>query len=110
MNAPTLMHKLMEMERALSAQDADTLRNLIFEAQDGVLALERENEHLAIENAGLRRRLDDYRRSPLQRLALQNRAAGGCHDEETPAPSVLPDDSPIEPKTPIWHMTHFFFS
>ena len=72
MDAPTLMNNLMEIERALTRRDECAVRNLIVQAQDAVLALEQENEALAIQNAGLRHRLDDYRRSPLKLLALKS--------------------------------------
>jgi hypothetical protein len=61
MDPPDLLHKLMEMERALGRQDVLALRNLLIEAEDGVLALEREKEFLARENASLRQRLESAR-------------------------------------------------
>jgi hypothetical protein len=121
MDAPTLMNKLMEMDRALSRRDECAVRNLILQAQDGVLTLEQENEALAIENAGLRQRLDDYRRSPRKLLALKSTSVGsralpaGAPPPPTraahpPAPLTLADDAPADPKTPVWHTTHFFFT
>jgi hypothetical protein len=111
MDAPTLMNQLMEIERALSSHDECAVRNLILQAQDGVLNLEQENEVLAIENAGLRQRLDDYRRSPLKLLALKTTSVGSrALPAEAPAPLTLADDSPSDPKTPVWHTTHFFFT
>ena len=65
MDAPTLMQKLMEMTRALDSRDTCAVRNLIIETQEGVLALERENECLALENVGLHQRLDAARLTTL---------------------------------------------
>lgn len=110
MNPPTLMNKLMEMERALSQHDACAVRNLILQAQTDVRALEQENEQLALANAALRRRVVELRRSSSKPLALRDRAHGGCHDEEAPPPTTIADDSRADPKTPVWRMTHFFFS
>jgi regulator of replication initiation timing len=111
MDAPTLMNKLMEIERALSRHDECAVRNLILQAQDGVLTLEQENETLAIENAGLRQRLDDYRRSPRKLLALKSTSVGSrALPAEAAAPLTLADDSPADPQTPVWHTTHFFFT
>jgi len=90
MDAPTLMNKLMEMDRALSRRDECAVRNLILQAQDGVLTLEQENEALAIENAGLRQRLDDYRRSPRKLIALKSTSVGS---------RALPADAPADPQT-----------
>ncbi|MFP5229364.1 MAG: hypothetical protein ACLGXA_17265 [Acidobacteriota bacterium] len=110
MDTPTLMNQLMEMERALCRHDECAVRNLILQAQDGVLSLERENEQLALDNAGLRLRLDEARRSEHKSPALRDRTHGGCHEEEAPAPATLADDSLSDPKTPVWRMTHFFFN
>ena len=121
MDAPTLMHKLMEIDRALTRRDECAVRNLILQAQDGVLNLEQKNEALAIENAGLRQRLDDYRRSPLKLLALKSTSVGSRAlpadapaplplADDAPAPLTLADDAPADPKTPVWHTTHFFFT
>jgi hypothetical protein len=100
----------MEIERALSTHDGHAVRNLILQAQDGVLALERENETLAIENAGLRRRIDEYQRSPLPLLSPTGRPAAQVRGSEAPAPSIFEEDPDIEPKLLVWHTNHFFFT
>jgi regulator of replication initiation timing len=111
MDAPTLMNKLMEMDRALTRRDECAVRNLILQAQDGVLTLEQENEALAIENAGLRQRLDDYRRSPRKLIALKSTSVGSrALPADAPAPLTHADDAPADPQTPVWHTTHFFFT
>lgn len=125
MDVPVLMHKLMEIERALSTRDECAVRNLIIAAQEGVLALERENEELALENAGLWRRLNAARDASLP-FAAHSRAFPGCPTPEPSAESFdrktpstdddadtdsgeceVPDDS-RPPRT--WRITHFFFS
>jgi len=127
MDAPSLMNKLMEIERALSTHDEYAIRNLVIAAQEGVLALERENEELALENAGLRQRLNAAREatipyaahsrafpgSPLantlaesfRRETLSADPAPGSSPGRTTAPD--PDDS-RPPRT--WRITHFFFT
>lgn len=110
MDAPILMHKLMEIERALSTHDDYAVRNLILQAQDGVLALERENETLAVENASLRRRLNEYQRSPLPLFTETGRASAPSIPAEAPPPSVFEDDPGVEPRLLIWHTNHFFFT
>ena len=110
MDAPTLINQLAEIERALSTHDAGAARALLLAAQQGVLALERENEHLALENASLRRRLNDYRR-PLKLLAHPNSAhCSQALPAEAPAAQTLAGDSPSSPKLLVWHTHHFFFT
>jgi hypothetical protein len=140
MDAPTLMHKLMEMDRALERRDSSSIRNLILEAQEGVRALERENEELAVENAGLRQRLDAAHHSTLPYSAHARPAQAASNalaDEaflrqilsgEALAPEALApksqfgealsadpttEDDPANgdpPRTHLWRTTHFFFS
>jgi hypothetical protein len=115
------MHKLMEIERALNRHDDCTVRNLVIAAQDGVLALERENEALAIENAGLRQRLDATRHATVPYAAHTWSSAGDARParRETlsaaPEPSSAPEYSsapdPDGSRPPhTWRITHFFFS
>jgi regulator of replication initiation timing len=107
MNSPTLMNKLMNIEHALHRHDECAVRSLVLEVQESVLALERENEELALENAALRRRLADDRRSSHQPRPHESMSDA---PEEAPKPLILADDSPAAPRTPVWHTTHFFFS
>ncbi|HVT97202.1 MAG TPA: hypothetical protein VHE33_06815 [Acidobacteriaceae bacterium] len=121
MDAPVLMQKLMEIERALSRHDECAVRNLIIAVQDDVLALEQENEALALENAGLRQRLSAARHATMP-FAAHSRAFPGssgpepprerlCADEE-PAPNseaAAPDPNDDRPPR-TWRITHFFFS
>jgi len=129
MDDPTLMHQLMEIERALGRHDECAVRNLILQAQDAVLALERENETLALENAGLRQRLDAARNATLPYAAH----APVYSSSETPSPAAPPLENlrrkifsavhGPEPDTTnggssdkdsrpshTWRTTHFFFS
>src|ERR1700722_6049320 len=107
MDAPPLMQKVMEMNRSLDQRDTCAVRNLIIETQEGVLALERENDCLALENAGLRQRLDAARLTPLP---------PGPHARsvslESPSHVVEPlsadNDNISAPRTHIWRTTHFF--
>jgi hypothetical protein len=98
MDAPTLMHKLMEMDRAL----------------------ERENEELSLENAGLRQHLDAARHSTLPYSAHARAEMPG---DPSPAAQafrrqLLSTDPVTEgepangdpPRTHLWRTTHFFFS
>jgi regulator of replication initiation timing len=107
MDAPTLMQKLMEMTRALDGRDTRAVRNLIIEAQDGVLALERENESLSLENAGLRQRLDAARVSTLTAIT-QSRIAEPIASSFTGEVSPLDNENPGATRTHIWRTTHFF--
>jgi hypothetical protein len=120
MDAHSLMRKLMEIERALPVRDDSAIRNLILEAQNGLLQLERENEELALQNAGLRQRLRGIRNSALPRVA-QSLNAAAAETFETPdffadAPSCQGrcadhDSAPEDPEQPrTWRITHFFFS
>ena len=118
MESPALMHKLMEIERALGHLDPCAIRNLILEAQNGVRRLESENDHLVLENSELRRRLDQPRRSPSRSLSLQA-CSRNCSGEgfcaqpssgEAPDPATFAEDSPCDPKILTWRTTHFFFS
>ena len=115
MDVPVLMNTLTAIERALSAHDECAVRTLILHAQDGVRALERENEALALENAGLRRRFDATHHATLPYAAH----SPACPGPALPAPTALPepflrealsadaaDDRP--PRT--WRITHFFFT
>jgi len=115
MDVPVLMNTLMEIERALSAHDECAVRNLILQAQDGVLALERENEALALENAGLRRRLDATHHATLPYAAHSPAYPGPA----LPAPAALPQPfrrealaaDPADDRPPrTWRITHFFFT
>jgi regulator of replication initiation timing len=132
MDVPVLLHKLMEIERALTQHDDCAVRNLLIATQEGVLALEQENETLAIENAGLRRRLDAARHATLpyaahtpgvpdwiaQASQPQRRetlsAEPAAHELHLEAaaptrPTGAPDpDDTRPPRT--WRITHFFFS
>lgn len=108
MESPSLMHKLMEIERALGHLEPCAIRNLILEAQNGVRRLESENEHLVLENSELRRRLEQPSRSPTQRFAPQACFSGHSLAHEAPAPVVSAEDSPCRLLT--WRTTHFFFS
>ncbi len=118
MESPALMHKLMEIERALGPLEPCAIRNLILEAQNGVRRIESENEHLVLENSELRRRVDQPRRSPFNRFALQSCSQqcsgdGSCaqpSSDEAPAPATFAEDSPCDPKLLTWRTTHFFFS
>ena len=124
MDVPVLMHKLMEIERSLSQHDECAVRNLLIATQEGVLALEQENETLALENAGLRRRLDAARHAtlpsaghsavpdwiaqasqPLRREAPSADLGIAPETQTTAAPD--PDDA-RPPRT--WRISHFFFS
>ncbi|MGC2299378.1 MAG: hypothetical protein WA476_11290 [Acidobacteriaceae bacterium] len=105
MDSPTLMLQLMEIERALGRRDASDIRNMILSAQDAVLHLERENEQLARQNAGLRRSLDAVHRSSL-RVAAQLHAAPVTDPGESSADSATGDDS----NQRTWRSTHLFFS
>jgi hypothetical protein len=120
MDAPTLMHKLIEMERALQRRDSSAIRSLILEAQEGVRALERENEELALENAGLRRRLDAARPS---NITYSAHACAEMHGDPSTAAHAfrrqllstdpVTDAEPANgdpPRTHLWRTTHFFFS
>jgi hypothetical protein len=103
MDAPTLMQKLIEIDRALGKSDECTVRNLILAAQDGVLQIERENEELALENVGLRHRLNAARQSEL--------AAARAHSGDSPSHSGdAPDPAGPRNATGIWRTTHFFIS
>lgn len=133
MDVPVLMHKLMEIERALSQHNECAVRNLLIATQEGVLALEQENETLAIENAGLRRRLETARHAALPHAAhisgvpdwiaqasqpqrsetlSAEPAARELHldaEDPTRATTSAPDpDDAHPPRT--WRITHFFFS
>jgi len=107
MDAPTLMQKLMEMNRALDGRDTCAVRNLIIEAQERVLAIERENECLALENAGLRQRLDAARLSTLTAVT-QARDAEPIGSSFTGEAFSTGNDSTSAPRTHIWRTTHFF--
>jgi hypothetical protein len=124
MDVPVLMHKLMEIERALSQHDECAARNLLIATQEGVLALERENETLALENAGLRQRLNATRHAtiPYSAHSWTNLAANaspeqasretvsadpGFDSARAHCDAPEPDDS-RPPRT--WRITHFFFS
>ena len=107
MDAPTLMQKLMEMNWALDGRDTCAVRNLIIETQEGVLALERENESLSLENAGLRQRLDSARVSTLTAIT-QTRNAEPISSSFTGEVSSLDNESNNAPRTHIWRTTHFF--
>ncbi len=132
MDVPVLMHKLMEIERALNQHDDCAVRNLLIATQEGVLALEQENETLAIENASLRRRLETARHATLpyaahapgvpdwiaQASQPQRRETlsadfetGESHFEsEHPTPTTgAPDPHDTRPPH-TWRITHFFFS
>lgn len=118
-----LMRKLMEIERALPTRDDCAIRNLILAAQDGVLQLERENEELALQNAGLRLRLRESHGASVPLVAQSLNAdadaektveapefffdararTGRCADDECAA-----SDDLAGVKT--WRTTHFFFS
>ena len=117
MDVPTLMQKLMEIDRALDRNDRSVLRNLLIEAEDGVLDLERENEELALENAGLRQRLADARYAAMAAHRQPANGAGLAPEptrratlsaEGSPADYDLDADGSRPPNT--WRVTHFFFS
>jgi hypothetical protein len=107
MDVPTLMQKLMEMDRALAQRDTCAVRNLIIETQEGVLALERENESLSLENAGLHQRLDAARLTTLTAVTHARTAEpiASSFTGETSSPS---SESASAPRTHIWRTTHFF--
>ena len=113
MDTHSLMRKLMEIERALPTRDDCAIRNLIIEAQNGVLQLERENEELALHNAGLRLRLHGVHNSTLPLVAQSLNTAGPNRESEACegrcADQVLRvPEGPSENGT--WRTTHFFFS
>jgi hypothetical protein len=115
MDAHSLMRKLMEIERALPTRDDCAIRNLIIEAQNGVLQLERENEELALHNAGLRLRLRGVHNSTLPLVPqLLNAAAAGTDPESDFCEGRCANHNPRIPEGPsennTWRMTHFFFS
>jgi hypothetical protein len=107
MDVPTLMQKLMEMTRALDSRDTCAVRNLIIETQEGVLALERENECLALENVGLHQRLDAARLTTLTAVT-QTRNAEPIASSFIGEPSSPDTDNTNAPRTHIWRTTHFF--
>jgi hypothetical protein len=115
MDAHSLMRKLIEIERTLGERDEHEIRKMILAAQDGVLQLERENEELALQNAGLRLRLQGVRNSTLPLVAHSLNA--GAESPETPdATDDLSGDASWgdppsdEERTGLWRTTHFFFS
>jgi regulator of replication initiation timing len=125
MDVPVLMHKLMEIERALNQHDECAARNLLIATQDGVLALERENETLAIENAGLRQRLNATRHATVPYAAHSRSSLSAADSSPMPARrQILSADSesspalepcgapePDDSRPPhTWRITHFFFS
>jgi hypothetical protein len=116
MDAHSLMRKLMEIERALPARDDCAIRNLLIEAQNGVLQLERENEELALHNAGLRLRLRGGLSStlPLVAQSVSAAAAGPDHQGVSCGESRSANHAPCAPESPsengTWRTTHFFFS
>jgi hypothetical protein len=121
MEAHSLMRQLMEIERVLPTRDDCAIRNLILAAQDGVLQLERENEELALENAGLRLRLRERRGAsvPLVAQSLNADAENASQardfsaDTRARAGRCAGDDSPGSDHlagTGTWRTTHFFFS
>jgi|ERR1700728_3490255 hypothetical protein len=113
MDTHSLMRKLMEIERALPTRDDCAIRNLIIEAQNGVLLLERENEELALHNAGLRLRLHGVHNSALP-LVAQSLSATGPDRESEASEGHCADRAPRVPEGPsengTWRTTHFFFS
>jgi len=120
MDAPTLMHKLIEMDRALERRDSSSIRNLIREAKEGVRALERENEELALANTGLRQRLDAARPStlPYSAHARLDQPSDPCPAAQAFRRQVLSTDPVTDtepangdpPRTHLWRTTHFFFN
>jgi len=106
MDVPALTKKLMEIERAPETRDVFDIRNMILSAQNGLLQLERENEELALQNAGLRRSLNAVRRSSMS-------LAAPSHPEDEPDAFDFSADSPNsrdDSNQRTWRTTHFFFS
>jgi hypothetical protein len=112
MDAHNLMRKLMEIERALPTRDDCAIRNMLIEAQNGVLQLEHENEELALHNAGLRLRLRETTSSPL--VAQTFSVAASSPDQGTESYAGRCTDQGRVPENPsengTWRTTHFFFS
>ena len=110
MDAPSLLPRLIELERALDALGDSNLRERISQIRSGVVQLQCENEELALQNAGLRQRLRGVRRSTLPLYAQSLTAASEALDD--------PDDSPICEERPVmacdtgkmlvWRTTHYF--
>jgi len=121
MDPHSLMRKLIEIERTLGERDACEIRKMILAAQDGVLQLERENEELALRNAGLRLRLQGIRSASLPLVAHSLNAAAESTDA---TPVTSGDESPCghicagstnagqdgDAHPGVWRTTHFFFS
>ncbi|HEX4310760.1 MAG TPA: hypothetical protein VHZ25_12085 [Acidobacteriaceae bacterium] len=113
MDAHSLMRKLMEIERALPTRDDCAIRNMLIEAQNGVLQLEHENEELALHNASLRLRLRGVHNSTLP-LVAQGLGAGGPDHERDSCEGRCADHASRVPgdasENGTWRTTHFFFS
>jgi hypothetical protein len=105
MDVPALTKKLMEIERALETRDVFDIRNMILSAQNGLLQLERENEELALQNAGLRRSLNAVRNSSRTIAAPSHSADDPDADFSASAPGSKDDSNQR-----TWRTTHFFFS
>ena len=69
MNTARLINQLLEIEQALDHLDAASIRGMIFDAQESVLAIERQMIEMMTDYEGLRMLMEFSRNSAASPLA-----------------------------------------